>query len=139
MHKKEKRLARELKSGSTKALGEVIDDYSGYAAAVIRNFSRVMLTEEDIDELCGDVFFGLWEHRASLDDENGEIQEFTFSLPDDENMDITVVGAAASGENGLDDVTITVNGEEGEIIYGGEINLDQITADGEAMKSIDAE
>lgn len=67
MHIKEKRLVRELKSSSTKALGEVIDNYSGYTAAVIRNFSRGMLTEEDIDELCSDVFFSLWEHRASLD------------------------------------------------------------------------
>lgn len=67
MHTKETRLAAELKNGSTKALEEIIDSYSGYTVAVLHNFSRGMLTEEDIDELCSDVFFSLWQHRDNLD------------------------------------------------------------------------
>lgn len=68
---KEKRLAEELKNGSTAALEKIIDGLSGYVCTVIRNFSRGTLSEEDIDEICCDVFFGLWEHRESLNAEIG--------------------------------------------------------------------
>lgn len=67
MHTGEKRLAALLKKGSTSALEEAIDRYSGYVRTVIRNFSRGALSEEDIDELCSDVFFSLWQHRETLD------------------------------------------------------------------------
>ena len=77
MHTKEQRLAAALKKGDTAALAKIIDGYAGYVCAVIRNFSRGhhpgsgAFTEEDIDELCGDVFFGLWEHREGIDVELG--------------------------------------------------------------------
>ena len=77
MHTKEQRLAAALKKGDTSALAKIIDGYAGYVCAVIRNFSRGhhpgsgAFTEEDIDELCGDVFFGLWEHREGIDVELG--------------------------------------------------------------------
>ncbi|MBD5128413.1 MAG: sigma-70 family RNA polymerase sigma factor [Ruminococcaceae bacterium] len=71
MQTKERRLAAALKKGDTAALAKIIDGYAGYVCAVIRNFSRGVFTEEDIDELCSDVFFGLWEHRGGLDPELG--------------------------------------------------------------------
>lgn len=77
MHTKEQRLAAALKKGDTSALAKIIDGYAGYVCAVIRNFSRGhhqgsgAFTEEDIDEICSDVFFGLWEHREGLDAELG--------------------------------------------------------------------
>lgn len=71
MHTKEQRLAAALKKGDTAALAKIIDSYAGYVCAVIRNFSRGTFTEEDIDEICSDVFYGLWEHRAELDVEYG--------------------------------------------------------------------
>lgn len=77
MHTKEQRLAAALKKGDTSALAKIIDGYAGYVCAVIRNFSRGhhpgsgAFTEEDIDELCSDVFFGLWEHRGGIDAELG--------------------------------------------------------------------
>lgn len=67
MHTKECRLAERLKHGDIKALEQIIDTFSGYVCTVIRNFSRSVLSEQDIDELCADVFFNLWEHRSSLD------------------------------------------------------------------------
>lgn len=71
MHTKEQRLTSALKKGDTSALAKIIDGYAGYVCAVIRNFSRGAFTEEDIDEICSDVFFGLWEHREGLDAELG--------------------------------------------------------------------
>lgn len=67
MKSTEQRLVKRLKSGDTAALGKIIDAYSGYVCTVIRNFSRGTLSEQDIDELCSDVFFNLWEHRETLD------------------------------------------------------------------------
>ena len=62
----EKRLAEQLKNGDTAALEKIIDGLSGYVCAVIRNFSRGALSEEDIDEICADVFFKIWQQRDSL-------------------------------------------------------------------------
>lgn len=67
MQTKEKQLAAKLKKGDTAALKEMIDRYTGYVRTVIRNFSRGTLSEQDIDELCSDVFFSLWQHRETLD------------------------------------------------------------------------
>ncbi len=71
MKSTEQRLAERLKRNDTAALAKLIDGYAGYVAAVIRNFSRGSLSEQDIDELCMDVFYSLWEHRADLDAERG--------------------------------------------------------------------
>lgn len=67
MQTKEKQLAAKLKKGDIQALKEAIDCYTGYVRTVIRNFSRGTFPEQDIDELCSDVFFSLWQHRETLD------------------------------------------------------------------------
>lgn len=67
----EKQLAAKLKKGDTNALKEIMDRYTNYARTVVRNFSRGTLSEQDIDELCSDVFFSLWQHRESLDEKIG--------------------------------------------------------------------
>lgn len=71
MKSMEQRLVERLKKDDTAALGKIIDGYAGYAAAVIRNFARGSLREQDIDDLCMDVFYSLWEHRANIDAERG--------------------------------------------------------------------
>lgn len=68
---KEKQLAAELKNGSTAALGEMIDGLSGYVCTVVRNFSRGVLSEDDIDEISSDIFFKLWQNREKLDENIG--------------------------------------------------------------------
>lgn len=67
----EKILAAELKKGSTAALGEIIDELSGYVCTVVRNFSRGMLAEDEIDEISGDIFYKLWQNREKLDENIG--------------------------------------------------------------------
>ena len=71
MKSMEQRLVERLKKDDTAALGKIIDGYAGYAAAVIRNFARGSLPEQDIDDICMEVFCSLWEHRANLDAERG--------------------------------------------------------------------
>lgn len=63
----EQRLAERLQNGDTAALEKIIDGFSGYVCTVIRNFSRGAFSEQDIDELCSDVFYNLWKHRENLD------------------------------------------------------------------------
>ena len=79
MRTKEQRLAEALKKGDTSALAEIIDGYADCVCTVIRNFSREAFTEEDIGELCGGVFFGLWEHRGGNDAEF-EKKDVTFTF-----------------------------------------------------------
>lgn len=67
----ENHLAARLKKDDTAALEKIIEGLSGYVAAVLRNFSRGAFSEDDIDELCIDVFFSLWEARANLDAKRG--------------------------------------------------------------------
>lgn len=67
----EKRLAEELKRGSTAALNEIMDGLSGYVCTVVRNFSRGTLSEDEIDELAVNIFFKLWQNREKLDEEIG--------------------------------------------------------------------
>ena len=63
----EQRLAERLKKGDTAALEKIIDGFSGYVCTVIRNFSRGAFSEQDIDELCSDVFYNLWKSRGNID------------------------------------------------------------------------
>lgn len=67
----EQQLAERLKRDDTEALEKIMDGFSGYVCTVIRNFSRGALSEQDIDELCADVFYSLWKHRGNLNAENG--------------------------------------------------------------------
>lgn len=67
MQTTEKRLAARLKKGDTAALEEIIDRFTGYVRTVIRNFSRGAFSEQDVDELCSDVFYSLWRRRETLD------------------------------------------------------------------------
>lgn len=67
MQNNEKKLAVKLRQGSTAALAEIIDRFTAYVRTVIFNFSRGSIPEQDIDDICSDVFYSLWEHREKLD------------------------------------------------------------------------
>ena len=67
MQTHEKELAKKLKKSNTAALAEIIDRYTAYVKTVIYNFSRGSIPEQDIDDICSDVFYSLWQHREKLD------------------------------------------------------------------------
>ena len=60
-------MIRALADGNKKALEKIMKKYSGYVCTVARNFSRGALSEEDIDEISIEVFYGLWNCRRDLD------------------------------------------------------------------------
>ena len=66
MHNNEEKLAVKLKQGNTAALAEIIDRYTAYVRTVIFNFSRGSIPEQDIDDICSDVFYSLWQQREKL-------------------------------------------------------------------------
>lgn len=64
---REKELVSAFKKGDTAALEKVITKFTPYVCTVVRNFSRGMLTEDDIDETTADVFIKLWQGKERLD------------------------------------------------------------------------
>ena len=67
MHNNEKKLAVKLRQGNTAALAKIIDRYTNYVRTVISNFSRGTIPEQDIDDICAEVFYSLWQQREKLD------------------------------------------------------------------------
>lgn len=62
----EKKLLRQLKRGDTAALEEMIDQYSDYAAAIVRSVIGKSMSTEDVEEVVADVFFTLWKQREQI-------------------------------------------------------------------------
>ncbi len=67
----DKELIYAMAAGDEKALYEISRAYSAYVCTVIRNTSGGLLSAQDTEELCSDVFFNLWKHRERLDAEIG--------------------------------------------------------------------
>lgn len=63
----EKELAKRLKKGNAAALSEIIKRFTAYVRTVIRNFARGSIPEQDIDDICVEVFYSLWQYREKLD------------------------------------------------------------------------
>jgi len=57
-------IVKNLKKSKISALEQLIDKYSRYAAAIVKNILRNR--EEDCEELVSDVFFAVWENRLTL-------------------------------------------------------------------------
>ena len=60
-----------LKGGGENAIYMIADGFSGYVMTVIRNLAGRALSPQDMEELCSDVFFRLWQHRDSLEESLG--------------------------------------------------------------------
>lgn len=63
----DKELIDAMAAGDEKALYEISRAFSAYVCTVIRNTSNGLLSAQDTEELCSDVFFNLWNHRERLD------------------------------------------------------------------------
>ena len=63
----EKELLRRIRKGDTDALQQIIDGYSGYVYAIVKNIIQPPLQPEDIEEVVSDVFLRLWEKVETVD------------------------------------------------------------------------
>ena len=66
----EAQLIRRLRRGELSALEAVIERYTPYVSAVIRNQLCSFSRDEDVEELAADVFLALWNHRNRLTTEH---------------------------------------------------------------------
>ena len=62
----EKELLRRLRSGETEALERVMDLYSAYVYAIVKNIIDPPLQPEDCAEVVSDVFLQLWHSAGDV-------------------------------------------------------------------------
>lgn len=67
----ESKLTAGIRGGDISALETAIDSLSGYVLTVIRNFSRGVLSPQDMEEAVQDTFVALWKSRRRLDTNSG--------------------------------------------------------------------
>lgn len=59
-------LIKELKQGDQSALETIIDIYSSYVGAIVKNIIGMYMKKEDIEEVTSDVFVLLWNNAEGL-------------------------------------------------------------------------
>lgn len=62
----EKKLLRRMKKGDDSALEQTINEYSPYVASIVRQIIGVSMSTEDVEEVCADVFFTLWQQAEQV-------------------------------------------------------------------------
>ena len=62
----ERAVLRELKSGDTGALSEIIGFYTPYLYTIASNIMDPPMSREDVEETVSDAFVRLWEHRGEV-------------------------------------------------------------------------
>ena len=56
----EKSILKRLRNRDEKAFEEIIDLYSAYVTAIVRNLLSSKGTREDVEEVVADTFISLW-------------------------------------------------------------------------------
>lgn len=46
---------------------QIVNDFSGYIFIIIKNMTKNILTDEDIEELISDILFVVWKNKEDLD------------------------------------------------------------------------
>lgn len=72
----DKQILRGLKANDTACYEALIDTYSRYCAAIIIKVAGSRLTNEDIEELCADIFIKFWTDRHQLEIEEGKLKGY---------------------------------------------------------------
>ena len=62
----EKELLRQIQKGDTDALARVIETYSAYVYAIVKNIIDPPLQPEDCEEVVSDVFYQLWNNAEAV-------------------------------------------------------------------------
>lgn len=63
---RECRLVQQLQQQNPEALQSLIHTYQAYVGTIIRNITRSVLTENDVEELTADVFLAIWQTADKL-------------------------------------------------------------------------
>ena len=74
----EKELLRRIRKGDTDALENVIELYSAYVYAIVKNIIDPPLRPEDCEEVVSDVFYALWENAGAV--RTGKLKAYLAAL-----------------------------------------------------------
>ena len=66
-------LIERLKNQEERALEELVEIYEAEVFRVVRQISKHLLPEEDVQEIANDTFYQLWRHAANLDIRKGSL------------------------------------------------------------------
>ena len=69
MTREEQDLCRGLRAGSPKAYRQLLDRYTPYVWAVVRNIAGEKLSRAELEDLAAEVFAGIWQGREGLREE----------------------------------------------------------------------
>lgn len=67
--REEQELCRGLRAGSPKAYRQLLDRYTPYVWAVVRNIAGASLPQAELEDLTAEVFAGVWQRREGLREE----------------------------------------------------------------------
>lgn len=56
-----------IKNDDTLDIEKIVNDYSNYIFTIIKNITKNLITDEDIEELISDVFLVVWKNKEKLD------------------------------------------------------------------------
>ena len=87
----EEKALRELRRGSEAALEWFIDRYSGYVAVVVYNIIGGSHSHEDVEEVCADVFVGLWSNAGKI--RGGSVKAYLVGMARHKSIDRLRAGA----------------------------------------------
>ena len=112
----EKSILKKLRNRDEKAFEEIIDLYSAYITAVVRNLLGSRGTKEDVEEVVADTFIALWITAERINyEEYSSIKAYIAVIARNKAKDWL---RAAKGQNLqlLDDILIIDNSVEQIIV-----------------------
>lgn len=74
--KSEQILIERLKNQEERALEELVEAYESEVFRVVRQISKRLLPEEDVQEIANDAFYQVWRHAENLDSGKGSLRAY---------------------------------------------------------------
>ena len=63
---KEKTIVSYMNEDKSLDLEKIVKEYTTYSFMIIRNMTKEILSEEDVEEIISDVFFVLWKNKDKI-------------------------------------------------------------------------
>lgn len=125
---KEAMLLRRIQDEDSSALVEIMEVYTPYVAAIVRNIIDPPLKEEDVEEVVADVFLSLWRNAADVND--GKLRPWLAAVTRNRSKDkLRALHLTLPLED--DTLDLVVDGPETEVV-----RLEAITATKEAVDAL---
>ncbi len=111
----EKDLLRRIRRGDTAALESVIETYSAYVYAIVKNIIDPPLQPEDCEEVVSDVFFQLWTNADAV--QPGKLKAYLAAMTRNRAKDkLRALHLALPLEDEV--LTLTIDGPEETVEIG---------------------